>query len=426
MTFCRLWCLAVWPWVYAQCKYQSGVVRIGGPRVDNHWQYLSKFGYMIGEGDYALRLQYVGSQSSLPRERVKLTMDIFLDEDWEEVESLPPCSKARHSRALRHLELKPSGEWGEWQNGTLYQTVRPHVWYFALSACSNQLQNVSQKIRFEARFRQANGSEFSEELRGMFTFHVLYLAAFTACLAKYVCFCRAYAKSSDALHPVIWVLTAAIALQYLGEVLRTDHLWGYSTNGLGSKTLDVTSEILFALSQVVVTSLLIIIGLGYTLLQSKVGDLDLIIPLVMLIAVIHALLVGCGKMADDASYRFHALEGVVGWVILIFRLFLWLWFVWAVKCTGAEGGLRLQFFLRKFLIAGSLYFLGFPVLFMLASVFAPYIQHKVMAGGLLLIQTVTTVWLAKLLLTRGDYWKVSTLSASFLPGGVKVGVVKDA
>jgi len=420
------WFWVICPWLHAHCKFQTNVVKIGGSKPQEQWRYISKFGYTIGEGKYSVRLKYQdGAQPSAGR--VRLTLDVFLDEDWHEVEDLPPCSKARRSRASKYLDLDPSGGWGMWQNGTVIQSVRSHVWYFSLSACgpgNDGMQNRTRKVKFEAHFIQADNSEFSVELKGMLQFHVMYLLGFTACLFKYVSFCRSYVRSAESLHPVIWVLTGAIMLQYMGEVLRADHLWDYSVNGLGIKVVDLLSEICFTTSQVLLTSLLITIGMGYTLLQSRIGDLEMIVPLVCIITMVHVVLVSFAKMTDTSS-KFHEFEGGTGWVLLFMRLVLYAWFVWAVKQTAKEGGMRMQQFLQKFLIAGSMYFLGYPVLFLLIKPFAPYLQHKIITGGLLIIQTGTNIWLAHLLLSRGEYFKVSTLSTSFLPGGVKVGVTKE-
>ena len=90
----------------------------------------------------------------------------------------PPCSKARLSRASKYLDLDPNGGWGMWQNGTVFQSVRSHVWYFSLSACgpgNENMNNSTRQILFEARFLQADDSEFSVELKGMLTFHVMYI-----------------------------------------------------------------------------------------------------------------------------------------------------------------------------------------------------------------------------------------------------------
>ena len=103
----------------------------------------------------------------------------------------------------------------------------------------------------------------------------------------------------------------------MGAVYRGDqarhpkviHLYKYTADGSGSRFLDIVSEIGAVVSQVVLTSMLLMIGLGYTLLQSKIGELDIIIPMAVLIGVFHILIVGVGKLRDDASTKFHENEG---------------------------------------------------------------------------------------------------------------------
>jgi len=241
-------------------------------------------------------------------------------------------------------------------------------------------------------------------------------------------FCFKTARSffrETGVHPVVWTLAVAIVLQYLAQVCHTGHLWRYQGDGRGLKGLEVISEIMFMLSQVIQTSLLILIGLGYTLLQSKIGELDLMIPMCFMVAVIHIMLVGFGKIQDDASYKYHENEGAVGWVLLVMRLLLYIWFLWAVQSTAAEGGMRLQQFCRQFRVAGSLYFLAYPIIFFVTKQFASYLQHGVMSAGLMLMQMGSNLWLSSLFLRKSDYFKVSTLNSSFLPGGARVGVDKE-
>merc|ERR1712061_775534 len=104
----------------------------------------------------------------------------------------------------------------------------------------------------------------------------------------------------------------------------------YKRDGSGIKALEVISEIFFMLSQMGQTSLLILIALGYTLLQSRMGELDLMIPMCFMVGVIHIMLVGFGKIKDDASYKYHENEGAVGYILLTIRLMLYGWFLWAV------------------------------------------------------------------------------------------------
>jgi len=260
---------------------------------------------------------------------------------------------------------------------------------------------------------------------GMLLANFVFLAGFTLFIWRFSIQTVAFRRSAGSVHPVIWTLCSAILIQYLAQLFHTLHLWRYAYDGSGMKALEVFSEILFMVSQVTQTSLLILIALGYTLLQSQIGELDLMIPMCFMVGVIHIMLVGFGKIKDDASYKFHENEGVVGWILLVLRVLLYVWFLWAVQSSAAEGGTRLRQFLGQFRAAGSIYFLAYPAIFLLTKCFAPYWQHAVMSVGLMIMQMGSNVWLRALFLTRGEYFKVSTLSSSELPGGTKFGIVKE-
>eukprot|EP00429_Kryptoperidinium_foliaceum_P069453 CAMPEP_0176068552 /NCGR_PEP_ID=MMETSP0120_2-20121206/34221_1 /TAXON_ID=160619 /ORGANISM="Kryptoperidinium foliaceum, Strain CCMP 1326" /LENGTH=362 /DNA_ID=CAMNT_0017402175 /DNA_START=255 /DNA_END=1343 /DNA_ORIENTATION=- len=357
---------------------------------------------------------------------VNLTLTVYLDEVWPEVEALEDvCQRPQHARQTRSITLPASGAWGDWIDGELRQTVRPHIWYFALSDCEHELNSIMHRLRFEFRARQEGGSEFSIEMAGMLLANVVFLMAIALLIWRFSIQTVAFHRSTGSVHPVIWGLSSAILIQLLAQSLHTAHLCRYSFDGSGVKALEVLSEILFMMSQVTQTSLLILIALGYTLLQSKIGELDLMIPMCFMVGIIHIMLVGFGKIKDDASYKFHENEGVVGWILMSVRLLLYAWFLWAVQSSAAEGGTRLRQFLSQFRVAGSIYFLSYPFIFLATKCFAPYWQHTVMSVGLMVMQTGSNLWLGSLFLTRGEYFRVSTLSSSELPGGTKFGIVKE-
>eukprot|EP00928_Gymnodinium_smaydae_P006759 TRINITY_DN12409_c0_g4_i1.p1 TRINITY_DN12409_c0_g4~~TRINITY_DN12409_c0_g4_i1.p1 ORF type:complete len:362 (-),score=66.36 TRINITY_DN12409_c0_g4_i1:204-1289(-) len=335
------------------------------------------------------------------------------------------CDKLKHARQTRDIVVKSDGEWGDMVQGSLNQNVRPHIWYFALSDCGGALRNFTHRLKFEFTARQADESEFSVEMRWMLSMNVLWLVGLIVFLYDFIQRTKKFSKSAGSIHPVIWTLASAMALQFVGQVFHTLHLWSYRSNGAGIKGFEVLSEVLFMLSQVTQTSLLILIGLGYTLLQSRIGELDLMIPLAFMVGVVHIMLVGFGKLKDDAAYKYHENEGIIGWILLVMRLLLYAWFLWAVQSSSAEGSMGIRRFYGRFRAAGSVYFLMYPGVFLITKCFAPYLQHGVMTVGLMLMQMGSNLWLANLFLTRGDYFKVSTLSDSDLPGGCKVGVVKE-
>lgn len=411
----------------AEAKVQTSIISMSGPKRRNHWKYLSKFGYGVGTGIYKVRLK-LHSNRKMDAE-AKVQLEVFQDDDWPQVEAVEDvCQRHKFSKQKSSITIHAGGEWSAWSEGVVDQADLPKIWYFALSDCEPDvgLANFTiHRVKFEFKVEQEDGSEFSIEMRWMLCANVVFLlgsSLFVCCFFKQT---QAYYKSARNVHPVIITLTVAVGLQYLAQILYTAHLVLYRRDGSGMKVLEVLSEIFSMANQVMLTTLLILIALGYTLLQSRLGELDLLVPLCFLIGVIHILLVGLGKVKDDASYVYHQNEGVIGWLLLVMRLLLYAWFLWAVQSSANEGGRAMRAFLGKYRAGGSIFFLSYPMLFMVTKCFRPSLQHPIMAIGLMGLQAGSNLWLASLFLTRGEYFQVSTLSASELPGGTKVGVIKE-
>eukprot|EP00392_Amoebophrya_sp_AT5.2_P012004 g12098.t1 len=61
-------------------------------------------------------------------------------------------------------------------------------------------------------------------------------------------------------------------------------------------------------------------------------------------------------------------------------------------------------------------------MYVIAGLFAAYLRHKVMVVGGFLTFAVSVRWLENLFLNkRGEFYQVSTLGSSFLPGGTQWG-----
>lgn len=402
-------------------KFQTGTLVLSDIELDQQWQYLSKFGYGIGVGEYSLRLRFHEPRVQARGRQLNVNLDVFLDEEWDRVQGLPLCQRASDgpARARRPTRIPVSGRWGEWSGGEVTQNIRPHIWYFAVSNCNQKSStplNGTFSIDYEFR-AQDGGSEFSVEMQYMLPVSVAGLVAFSLFLVVFARRCLAFRRSVGSVHVVVWVLTAAMLLQFAGQVFEIVHLWRFSDDGVGAQTFDAISQVLLMMSQVVQTTLLISIALGYTLLHLTLDELALVKPMTFVVCVIHAALVAIGKFHGDSHFKYHENEGLVGWVLLALRLALYIWFVLAVKESQQKGGFRLQAFLQQFRTVGSIYFLAYPVLFVIVQVFAPYLQHPIMQTGLLTMQTGSHFWLASLFLSRGNYFKASVLGSSVLPGG---------
>jgi len=399
-----------------ECKVQRGTIQFDEPSsLDNHhWQFVSKFGYAIGEGHYRMRTR-IRKGSSRPEARY-LDFHVFLDEQWSDTEALSSCSsKMAKAKRTHAVYIGEPGEWSAWAVGKTVQKVRPHIWYFAMSDCNQDLGGASLSLEYEIQLTQTDDSQFSVEMRGMLSWNYFVLIALTAFIASYWARCNSFVKSAGGLHPVIWALTTAISLQFCAQILHTLHLWRFGADGIGIHSLDLMSEVLFMLSQVVQTTLLIAIGMGYTLFPSRESRMVVVKWIALLSLVIHAALVSFGKSQDESSCKFHENEGAIGWVLMSVRLLLLSWFFFATQASQQQCGPQLHDFLQRFRLAGVIYFLAYPLLFVVVQVFAPYLQHPIMQVGLLVMQTASVIWLAELFLSRGTYFKVSVLSSSLLP-----------
>ena len=400
-------------------KYQSGTVTLGGDLDEFKWKYISKFGYHVGSGSWAIRFKSV---RAFVNKNATVTADVFLDNDWAAVDAMAVCDRHSRRRASGSVDLPLDGSWSEWINGTLSQTARAYVWYVAAHDCHNTL-GAPTRIKFEYVARQEGGNEFSVEMIGCLWMAVIEVVCFSLLFYKLFIDSKRYMKSADALHPVMITVASAMGLHFLGVVFQMLHFRFYSHDGQGLKALDVFAEILNVLSQVIATSLLILIALGYTLLHSKLGNLDVVIPVVFIVAVLHVLLVGFGKIKDDASFKFYENEGVVGWILLVLRILLLVWFIWAVRETSKEtSGPKMSHFLGKFIVAGVVFFLSYPLIFVITAMFPPYMRYKVMYLGSFCMRFGSYLWMVRLFFSKnGEYYEVSTLKSSFLPGGGTIG-----
>mmetsp|Transcript_102543 Transcript_102543/g.265165 ORF Transcript_102543/g.265165 Transcript_102543/m.265165 type:complete len:433 (-) Transcript_102543:282-1580(-) len=396
---------------------ESSVVRLGGPEEQHRWQYLGKFGYGIGVGTYDLRLRL---RNPLPEgaSPMRVDLDVFLDEDWHRVEPLAACRRSQEARQThRMVELSRHGGWGPWVGGELAQSVRPHLWYFALSGCGLQGALEARDIEFELVMRQADHSHLSIEQRWMPAATILALLSLSAFLARFMVNCRQFRRSVGIVHPVIKTLAAAVVLQWVAQVLHLVHFSGFRADGQGIAVAEAAAEVLFMMSQVVISTLLIVIASGYTLNTARTDGMGMVRPAAAAIAIVHILLVCNSQLSADTSDKHHENGGYVGWMLLVSRLALYGWFVSLVRQHSQKGGYRLQLFLQRFQTAGSMYFLAYPALFLLTQVFAPYLRHPIMQIGLALMQTASAFWLSDLFLSRSAYFEVSTLSSCLLPGG---------
>jgi len=395
----------------SRCKIVTSSVKLGGE--GNEWKYLTKFGFYTGTSPYKVRFRPARNAAGFNGEAAELSLELHLDEEWEMVDNLPVCERNATARRVWSIPLKPDGDWSDWSEGLLTQRVRPHVWYFALADCAQQLRPRTQ-IDFEFSAKQEDGSEFSVELYGTLAVASCKIILGAIFLAGFMYCCFELQRKGGSLPHVVMVLSLAILAQFLAYALHWIHLYAYRSNGQGVKLCDVLGEVFLMLSQIGFTSLAILLAQGYTVIAGSSISTDVAAALAF-ITVLHLVLVMWSKLRDDASYKFHENEGASGLVLVLFRLGLYAWFAFAMKQTYSQAAGKQRIFAHRFFLATSLYFLSYPTIFLIAKLFAPYLRHKFMLAGVFLMQAWSLSWYTSMFLTRGLFFEVSDLGGNFLP-----------
>lgn len=397
-------------WQCCAGKRVSGTVVIGNT---SQWKYISKFGFGIGSGTYGMRFKRAQADFETGM-NTALTVEVHFDEKWEEAMNVAPCERRHKAKRELGFELPMNGSWGPFVQGNVHQSVRPHVWYWALHDCGGALPQPT-KLDYELYALQSGGVEFSVELIGTLTAAVIKLMLGTAFLVWFWQACRRVLKSKGSLHPVIKVLAAAAIAQYVAYACNWLHLWKYQRDGYGVGALDFLSEGCSMLSQILFTSLSLLLAQGYTILPNQKVSMDFFIPMMAAIVGVHISIVSVAKLEHDAMARFHENDGFWGWLLVMIRLALYIWFLVSIRRSYLAAPDKFLPFIRQLALASSLHYLAFPFVFLLASVFAQYLRHKVMVAGIFLMQSIVLGWYTKMFLTRGMYYEVSVVGGNLLP-----------
>lgn len=364
----------------------------------------------------------------------KLTIRVVLDDEWETSHNLPPCERAELGRGRTTISIPFNGTYGNWATNTFRQTYRPHFWYFFAEDCRNGIVDQLTKITgaeakdfkdfeifYELDITQVDGSHLSFEHCGMKKWNVLQLIT-NICIFVYLFFKQQKVMKGQRfqLHIMSQLLNASLIASICGNILHIFFLIRLGATGKRLLFLDGVGETMFVMSQVAVSSCLIMIALGVTLNAPEMLPMPICSLIAGAVSLAHVAVVISDKYMADPRYKYFANEGPVGWILIIFRLALCGLFIacWHWTRTDPKTPAATERFLRRIFVPACAYFLTFPLLLMLAHLCKPYWRHAFFFHSSFILHLVAVVWLAEVFLSKGEYFKVSQMSQSFLPGGV--------
>lgn len=396
-------------------KTISSTITIGP---DTQWKYLSKFALDVGKGNWEIKAKLLKPIDE-SQNYIRLDLLVYLDSNWEDTLYAESCGeKMKLARREKSIRIPKNGDWSTEMSGTLSQRSMPHYWYFAIADC-NEVFESKQRIKVELTITNSDGSQFSLEERGLIYYYAAVLVIFLVTLwGNLTRLIRKFKKTED-LETSLVILNLAVGCNFLSIVLEVIHLLVYSYNGRGVVVLDFFSQALEIISTLIVTILFLLMSSGWSLKYKELPDADTWVPVGLLVMLLHLLIVGLGRITDDAYYKFSDYEGVPGVLIVVLRIGMWAWFIFSIRKVLATTHGQLASFTLHLTIVVSIYFLAIPGLVLFSWLFVTYWRHTVISIGGLMIQTGVFFLLSFLFSERSTYYKVSTMSSSVLPGKIQ-------
>ncbi|CAG9315472.1 unnamed protein product [Blepharisma stoltei] len=382
---------------------------------ESQWEYISKFTCDPGKGSWELKAKIHRPSDLSSTQFLSLETSIYLDTNWDETLSFPACKdKLSSSKGIKNVKIPLNGDWSELIKGTFSQTS-PHVWFFALSNCNATINN-SHEIRVEMHFLNSDKSEFSTEDKDLLLLYIAIFIVFALTLSRNIYHLIKVFKQTSEITPNLMMLNSAILIEFFGLVFEVAHLLVYYSNGKGWIIFDFFYHCLFIVSGLVVSFLFLIMADGWSLKYKDFPNFEELIPILLLQVLINILFVGFSKVIDDSYYKFSDFEGIPGALMLIFKICIWCWFIFTIKSQFNSLPPRKASFLMNFSVLVSFYLLGLPLLVSISWQFKNYLRNRIVKIGYNLIQILVYFLLTHLFSDKSNYYKISTLSESSLPG----------
>ena len=382
------------------------------------WSYLTKFAAGPGESEFRAKGQF---NKALHTNKSHLGLNVlaYAGDDWYRARDLNDCKQREAlARAKIPLNVPIDASWSEYAEGRLSQR-ETQVWFFVLSDCEKNVSPfiVGNRLRWEIEALNSDGSHFSEDESGMIFplfVNMLIIAGFF--VSNSIKFYKFYNKEEGADYPTL-ITTIALFIEFLSLACEILHLWIYSYNGKGSAFFNFSNHVLSITSQFLITCLLLLIAYGWSINFLEFEDMDVFIPLGVLLGIMHIVIIGVGKIIDNEHYKYHDYENWAGVVIIVVRLLLYIFWIYLfVQSYTAAKHTEKKFF-KKFGIFASIYFLAFPFLVIFSTFFVEAAaKHKLVTTGTLLLQTLTLVVLTLVFTTKKtQYYQISLKGKTLLP-----------
>eukprot|EP00388_Colpodella_angusta_P018118 GDKJ01045003.1.p1 GENE.GDKJ01045003.1~~GDKJ01045003.1.p1 ORF type:complete len:568 (+),score=100.17 GDKJ01045003.1:32-1735(+) len=392
----------------------------------NPWKYLDKFGFDYGSGTYRIKMRTSGP-GNYDKKFLDVQVQVFVDDKMNQaLAKSDVCDRKQFSSVARTVPIT-QGQWSSPMYGRLTQRLRPHVWFFAIDRCSIPVTQSYFNVEYEIEFLQEDGSHFSMEQRGALFWNFMHLLLVAGVTGFTIFREIKVIQGGDKLHVVLQFLNVILLVNLSALFGKLTHNWIYSGDGEGFAAFDVLGSFFGAVCEITLTSLIMLLGMGFTFTVDHVRGLKREARYVLIaVCAMHVLLSFLSRLGKDERYQYSELEGATGWFLAAVRFAVTGWHIYNCRNTARKTSPKQAVFIQKFCVMSALYLAVFPSLYIISEAFlAQYNRLRLVTHFGFFAQFICIAWCVFLFTGRkSEYFQVSTLSSSYLPASF-LGQVMD-
>lgn len=279
--------------------------------------------------------------------------------------------------------------------------------------------NEGFTVEYEVNMLQTNSSHFSYELlySPLLTFIMILLYVFL--LYQNRTKILQHITSRQHRHIMVISIAIIIVIQLLANIFLYIHLLVYSKNGTGIESFKITFNLLNFSAQVLMCTLLLSLSYGLTILETDANVHIRIKTIFVSITLFHVVLVILDNtFIKETSSKFFDNDNITGYIIVLMRIILAI--IYHINVNNLFTSIQapqVKGFLKKLYINGIFYILSFPIIFLFCYVYDTYWRQRFMIFGTSFLQYIATYLITRKFLSSSEYFKISDMSASALPGG---------
>ena len=270
----------------------------------------------------------------------------------------------------------------------------------------------------ELHATQEAGSELSYEDHGQLALHYfVFLAHGLLVLAAVLNQGR---RLFERLHAVHVVFIIGACAEYLSYLFMISHFT--FARGSASSVSEILSELFAVIAHVLLVLELAMLCSGYTLIEDATpygNDLDLLWVYSWLLFLVEGITLLCGPLGIE-RFGWHSRDGIQGIVGSVLRVLISFFIIPHATDAWRRSPVKVKDFLKPLFVLSALYILGIPFAQVSSSLASPYDRKLVAKGVQLTMQGLCIGGLGRMLFFRGQYYHLSILGGTALPGFGKV------